>query len=138
MSMSTKIDDLPGPLPENMKTDVVELQGQIDDLPSSYQIHEDNQSNIQASISKKLIDADEQTKQTFFTIVQREVSEENLLILLLIVLASLPSFQNLITKVPFLNNKVLSGSFAFSAVVGIILLITFIVFKRIVLPNVRI
>ena len=69
--MSTKIDDLPGPIPENIREDLTQIQNE---MPSPI-ILDDNQSNIKVDIKKKVQFKDENDK--IYTVEVRGSRDEN-------------------------------------------------------------
>lgn len=102
-NMSTSIDELPGPLPDmqNYYEEEEEDQEQYNQQQYSQQQQQYNQHgieinqrgienyeepNIKVDIKKKT----KQTKMSFFQIINKELNEENLLILAILFIACLP------------------------------------------------
>lgn len=119
--MATKIDDLP--------------QGNItQELPDTNLQKIDN-SNIKADIKKK-VTFEEPLKESFLSKIQSEISEENVLLIIIIILAAMPSLNIYITKLPIIG--VYATSDLFTAIIkGILLFIVYIVCKYIVIPRIK-
>ena len=100
MSMSTRIDDLPGPIPEDVRGDLNLIQDDILSHQQTQQLQQPelqqqelqqylnpNQSNIKMNIKKKVhfkedfeTDQDESNPLTF---LQSQINEDNLLLLII-------------------------------------------------------
>jgi hypothetical protein len=147
MSMSTRIDDLPGthvqeqmpittpppPQPPQQYTQQV-----VEDI-----YHEkEPSSNITANI-KRVTFAPEveyeepEQPEGLFTSIKNEINEENVIVLLIIYLATNPSLTAYITKIPFVgiyaNDSTLGGF-----IKAIVLFLVYILFKIFILPRIRI
>jgi len=96
MSRSTRIDDLPGP--------IVEIEPQI----TTKENENMGGSNITATIKKRVRFADEveefSDSESVADSVNSEINEENVLILLLLFLASMPQMTTLMYTIPFVNS----------------------------------
>lgn len=133
MSMSTKIDDLPGPISEEVKNDINNLQ-RI--LPPSYVANdhvtydqiEPTKSNISMNITKK---TQEETGFVSKLIANLKslLNEDNLILLSLFVLASLPFLNSYLSYIPFFGNYVTNDNIIGPIVKSILLLITYILLK---------
>lgn len=122
--MATKIDDLP----HNIKTELDELQD----------LQKIDNSNIKANIKKKVSFEDNiQENDSFFSKLQSEISEENVLFIIILIIASIQSFNVYITKIPFIGTYA-NNDLMLSIIKGIVLFIIFIVCKYFIIPKVRI
>lgn len=140
MSMSTRIDDLPGPPPERAITPPPPVQMREMRDESIYQ-EKDHGSNVTANIKRVSfspeIDYDEPEKEGLLTTIKNEINEENLFILLIIYIATTQNISSYISKLPFVgiyaNDSILGGFMK-----AIILFMIYIILKIFILPKIRI
>lgn len=141
MSMSTKIEDLPGP-----PAQIIQRQQPHEPEPEAeYHSEVDTEthtSNIRANIKKKVSFSDHKTIEEFDEtedkkdVLRSEFSEENMLVFAIIFAAALPALSNHIKSLPFLGLYATSDiSTAFLK--ALILFITFILIKIFVLPRLK-
>jgi hypothetical protein len=129
--MSTKIDDLPGPIPDDVQNDINELQGELSN-EHMYRT-QPNQSNIQANVRKRVTFADEVDSHTV-TSIKSEFTEENLLLIAILVFSSLPSTNLYVKQLPFVGVYATSDLMT-GVLKAIALLILFVLLKIYVLPK---
>ena len=144
MSMSTNIDDLPGPSDEmNMDIDMgmdmdmdmdMELEQTISDTPTSTPnfIPTLTPSTIKMDI-KKVNNKDE----GLFDIIKSEVNETNLLIIILFFIASISFFDEYIKKL-LISLSFNTNSLTLAIVKSILLLLIFILAKYFLLPYIKV
>jgi len=140
-SMSTKIDDLPGPIPENIREDLTQIQNE---MPSPI-ILNDNQSNIKVDIKKKVQFKDENDKdkthvqesKNIFSFIQSHITEENLLLLIILMIASRSELDRYMIQLPFVGQPLLNSNILLTVIKAIIILICYIVFKSFVLTQIN-
>ena len=140
-SMSTKIDDLPGPIPENIREDLTQIQNE---MPSPI-ILNDNQSNIKVDIKKKVQFKDENDKdkthvqesKNIFSFIQSHITEENLLLLIILMIASRSELDRYMIQLPFIGQPLLNSNILLTVTKAIIILICYIAFKSFVLPQIN-
>jgi hypothetical protein len=139
--MSTKIDDLPGPIPENIREDLTQIQNE---MPSPI-ILNDNQSNIKVDIKKKVQFKDENDKdkthvqesKNIFSFIQSHITEENLLLLIILMIASRSELDRYMIQLPFVGQPLLNSNILLTVIKAIIILICYIVFKSFVLTQIN-
>ena len=107
--MSTKIEDLPSP---NKET-----------LPDTNYVLENDHSNVKLSVHKK--------HTGLLQTIKQEFNEENLLLLGLFFLASIPKLDELIKKLPVV------GTYNTTIIKISCLLLVFVLCKRVVLPQLK-
>lgn len=117
MSMSTSIDDLPGP----------QQEPEVD-----YETTYENQ-NIVPLIKKKVRFADE---ETYFNKFKNELTEENLLILGFIIIATLPNTNGYISQIPFIGQYA-TTDFITHILKAVILFVIYILSKLFILPLIK-
>lgn len=127
MSMSTKISNLPGPLPEN-----------IPEENTNYNLNETN-TNITADIKKRVRFADEEhvSSTSLMSQIRNEVNEENVLVLAFLFLASVPSLTGYVHYVPIIKDYA-STDFLTAVFKAILLLLMYLVVKLYILPKIKI
>jgi hypothetical protein len=145
MSMSTRIDDLPGPPPMDRAMtpppppqQPVQIRNRIDETVYHEQ---EPTSNVTANIKRVTfapeVEYEDYEKETLFTSIKNEINEENLFVLLIIYIATNPNISNYITKLPLI------GSYAIDSTIGgfikaIVLFVVYLLFKVFILPRIRI
>jgi hypothetical protein len=142
--MSTRIDDLPGPgLPDEIQQDLNELQTQSDNLQShreEYQELDPNQTNVKANIRKKVRFDDEQSEKSdgLIDVIKKEINEENLLLILIVFLATQPAFAHYLQKLPLIGNYTSNDGWLSGLIKAVILIAAYVLLKRYLLPSIKI
>lgn len=136
--MSTKIDDLPGPIPEEVKHDINNLQktqsspqfperenasdhvtyNQIEPTKSNVSINITKKTNEEAGYISKLIEN-----------LKSLLNEDNLILLSLFVLASLPFLNGYLMYIPFVGNYMTNDIIIAPIIKSVFLLILYILLK---------
>lgn len=128
-SMSTRIDDLPGAIPENIREDLTQIQNEH----PSPNIVNDNQSNIKMDFKKKVSFKDEQTEsKTIFEMIQSHITEENLLLLVILMLSSRNEIDNYMIRLPIFGQSFLNSNILLTITKALLILILYIVIKSFV------
>lgn len=145
--MSTKIDDLPGPINEELVDDLSKIQNDINQNPRQInELVDQNQTNVKMNINKRVRFKDENEYKEFeededetdlFQYIKSQFSEENVLIFVMLMIASRPEFDNYMTKLPFVSNYISESTIITSILKAILLLIVYILFKRYILSSVK-
>lgn len=136
MSMSTKLEDLPG------GRSIEETQSQQLPPPSP-------KSNIEINIKKKVRFEDEHqdqdqdhdeeldtSKMSFLDMIKTEFTEENLLLLGVIFLATMPTVSSSIKSLPFIS-QFASSDFTTSIVTAAVLFLVYIIIKMYIVPKLK-
>lgn len=127
--MSTRIDDLPGAIPENIKEDLTQIQNEI----PSPKIINDNQSNIKMDFKKKVSFKDDETEsKNIVEIIQSHITEENLLLLVILILSSRNEIDNYMIRLPLLGQSFLNSNILLTVTKALLILILYIVIKSFV------
>lgn len=141
-SMSTKIDDLPGPIPEHIREDLTQIQNEIPQLPPV--IVNDNQSNIKVDIKKKVQFKDEKEvnntiteSKNLFSFIQSQITEENLLLLIVLMIASRSEIDRYMIQLPLIGEPLLNSNILLTIAKAIIILICYIAFKTFILAQIN-
>lgn len=150
MSMSTRIDDLPGPIDEELIDDLSQIQNDINQNPRQInELVDQNQTNVKMNINKRVRFKDEndykeieefevdEEDTDLFQYIKSQFSEENVLIFVMLMIASRKEFDNYMTKLPFVSNYISESSIMTSILKAILLLIVYILFKRYILSSVK-
>lgn len=147
MSMSTRIDDLPGPIDEELVDDLSQIQNDINQNPRQInELIDQNQTNVKMNINKRVRFKDENEYKEFeedeeetdlFQYIKSQFSEENVLIFVMLMIASRKEFDNYMTKLPFVSNYISESTIITSILKAILLLIVYILFKRYILSSVK-
>ena len=145
--MSTKIDDLPGPINEQLVDDLSKIQNDINQNPRQInELVDQNQTNVKMNINKRVRFKDENEYKEFeededetdlFQYIKSQFSEENVLIFVMLMIASRPEFDDYMTKLPFVSNYISESTIITSILKAILLLIVYILFKRYILSSVK-
>lgn len=157
MSMSTRIEDLPGPIPEDILGDLSNIQMediQMEDiqdrqeteeqvryntinnkqpiLPEMYKDHQ-NKSNIKMDIKKrvKFEDENESKNSDMFSFFKSQINEENALLLIVLMLASRNETDDYI-KLYLKTSDILT-----IVVRCVLILLLYVIFKNFVLPKIK-
>ena len=153
MSMSTNIADLPGPVPEDIEEipEEIHYQDYQDDnhhddhneyirennsRPPAKEIYYEQPTSIKMDI-KKLNKKEHFEEQGTFDILRKEINEENLLILVVLFIATSPYADVYTKKLLELFSFNTTSSFTFNIIKCVALLIIFIVIKLYVLPSIK-
>ena len=90
MSMSTRIDDLPGPMDNELMDDLSQIQSDINQYPRQFdELVDQNQTNVKMNIKKRVhfkddtneeLDDFEGEESDLFQYIKSQFSEENILI----------------------------------------------------------
>lgn len=150
MSMSTKIDDLPGPIPDDVKNDINALQGQLKNNLQLQQVQQqpkqqipeqnlqidNSNTNITLAIQKKST-PEKENASGLFSIIKNEINEDNLLLCIVIFMGTYPPLTNYVRKIPFLGNYA-SGDIMSGLIKTFVLIILYIIAKVYILPRIRI
>lgn len=153
MSMSTNIEDLPGPSPDETEHEEYQQEHQYEEYEDD--IQNDNQtqyyqenprlqkerlyeqpSKIKMDIKKVQKRKDTLEDASMFDVLKREVSEENLLVLIVLYIAS-TSLVDEYAKKALNMISFNTSSFAVNVVKCIILLLVFILAKNYLLPYIK-
>jgi hypothetical protein len=148
--MSTKIDDLPGPMNNELMDDLSQIQSDINQNPRQFdELVDQNQTNVKMNIKKRvhfkdqdqyeeLEELEELEEETdLLQYIKSQFSEENVLIFVILIMAARPEFDNYMTKLPLISNYILESSIMTSILKAIILLIVYILFKRYILSSIK-
>ena len=153
MSMSTNIADLPGPVPEDIEEipEEIHYQDYQDDnhhddhneyirennsRPPAKEIYYEQPTSMKMDI-KKLNKKEHFEEQGTFDILRKEINEENLLILVVLFIATSPYADVYTKKLLELFSFNTTSSFTFNIIKCVALLIIFIVIKLYVLPSIK-
>lgn len=147
MSMSTNIADLPGPKPEEydedeyIQEDEYEYEEEQDmeefNQPPSREMYYEQPPAIQMNIKKVKRKELKEEDDSMFDIIRKEVNEENLLILVILYLASTSLLDEYAKKVLTLVSFNHSSMFV-NIVKCVILLLVFILVKNYLLPYIKV
>jgi hypothetical protein len=165
MSMSTKIEDLPGPIPEDVRNDLNNIEHNIrreeeivrqNTLQNSHSqppppINPDlykqapQESNIQFNIKKRVkFRDDDQLKDAkdenpgLLTFIQDQVNEENLLLLIVLIVSSRNDLDPYIRNLPAIGNQLGDSLILITIVRCFLLLVVYIMFRQYVLPKIKV
>lgn len=157
MSMSTRISDLPGPsineppiqqIQQQQNQQVPQMQQQMPNIPNevlnelsniSINQNEQSPSNIRMNIKKKVRFADENEDEeyenpNFLTFIKSQITEDNLLLLLLFFVITRTEFDGYITLIspPYLSNPLL-----LNVVKAFVVLVFYLIIKQYFLPKIK-
>jgi len=151
MSMSTRIEDLPGSIPDDIRDDIHNIQNNIryqeEDVVRLNTLQNQNipgiendmalqkTSNITASI-KKRVKFEDDDDTSFIEFLKNEVNEENLLLFIILIFATRNDFDGFILRVPFIN-KYTDSSFTVILLRCLLLLLCYIVLRHYVVPKIK-
>jgi hypothetical protein len=154
MSMSTRIEDLPGSIPDDIRNDIHDiairhqeeeeevvrsntLQNQnIPSVENDMTLHNTNTSNITASIKKRVKFQDEIDTTSVIEFLKNEINEENLLLFIILIFASRNDFDGFILRIPFIN-KYTESSFTVILLRCLLLLLIYILLRHYVVPKIK-
>jgi hypothetical protein len=154
MSMSTRIEDLPGPIPEDVLEDLSDIQNNIRQETEQqvkhntiqnkhisdvkeYEMYKDvpNESNIKMNVRKRVKFEDKKQTQDenlgIFSFLKSQINEENALLLIFLILASRNEMDNYIK----LYTK--SSDFFTNIIRCVLILLIYILFKHFLLPKIK-
>lgn len=134
MPMSTKIEDLPGPVQHH------DTQ-QLDPPHNELHLQTQSTSNIKANIKKKVQFSDKieqfgEDDNTFMSMLRSEFSEENLMILAALIVTALPSLSRHVKSIPLVGTYATSD-FSTAVIKAILVFVCFILIKILVLPKIK-
>lgn len=150
MSMSTRIEDLPGSIPDDIRNDIHDMtirhQEEEEEvvrsntlknqnIPVENDMTLQNTSNITASI-KKRVKFEDEIDTSFIEILKNEINEENLLLFIILIFASRDDFDGFIIRIPFIN-KYTDSSFTVILLRCLLLLLSYILLRRYVIPKIK-
>jgi hypothetical protein len=142
--MSSRLDDLPGGDLEQVYEEVMPQapiqQQQVQQQPRYEEetvVQQQPVSNVSMQIKKKVHFEDE-VPTDFFSFLRSQISEDNLLLLVLLVVASRNEFDNYIQLIPFVGSFVGDSGILVTTIKGVILLLTYILLKHFLLPKIKI
>lgn len=138
--MSTKIDDLPGSIIEEEPIRQTQDMDQLNEYNS-------NQSNITMDVKKRvrfkepleeINEIEDDTFEiSFIEYLKSQINEENLLIFVMLVVASRSDFDNYTTRIPLIGPYAEDSSIIISIIKAIILLLLYILSKKYLLPSIK-
>lgn len=154
--MSTKIEDLPGPIPDDVlgdinliKNDQIEHYNEEENSRQSHEIEskEDNQSNITMNVKKRVrfdnkehndhIESFENNKEeSIFSFFKNLLSEENVLLLILFLLSSQTDFDRYPRSIPYIGSYI-ENPLIFTTIKCLVLVLCFVLTKKFVLPKIK-
>lgn len=182
MSMSTRIDDLPGgPINDDVKNDLSKIQDDLRNgqgdvglqqqqlqqqnyLQQQQQLQQQNymqqqnysqlnelnsnQTNIKMDIKKrvhfkepleeiKLITDSQESDISLFEYLKLQINEENLLIFIMLILASRSEFDNYTKLLPFVGGYAESSTIISTIIKCLVILIVYIFSKKYLLPSIK-
>lgn len=142
MSMSTNIADLPGPKPEEFEDEEYEYEEEMmeeEELQPQQQlpreVYYEQPSSIKMDIKK--VKRKVQEEESMFDMIKREVNEENLLILVILYIASTSLLDEYAKKVLSFVSMNNSSSMIVNIVKCVMLLLVFIIAKNYLLPYLK-
>jgi len=120
IEMSTRIDDLPGSIPNKME-------------------EETKRNIINQEIEKtEKLSIEIPEKVSIFNFIKREINEENLFLLILFFILSISDTNKYIGKIPYIGMYYGEESWTFTIIKSIIFLSLFIIGKLYILPKIQI
>jgi hypothetical protein len=140
--MSTNIADLPGPKPEEFEDEEYEYEEEMmeeEELQPQQQLpreaYYEQPSSIKMDIKK--VKRKVQEEESMFDMIKREVNEENLLILVILYIASTSLLDEYAKKVLSFVSMNNSSSMIVNIVKCVMLLLVFIIAKNYLLPYLK-
>lgn len=162
MSMSTRIEDLPGPIPEEVIGNLQDIQNNIrqqqreeellrqntlqnsQPMPSP-EIYKEEQlnSNVHMNIKKRVkfqddIEDTDDDNVDLMSFIKNQISEENLLLLIVLVLSSRSDLDVYLKNIPMIGVYASSSDFVSTIVRCIILLIAYLLIRQYILPKIKV
>jgi hypothetical protein len=157
--MSTRIDELPGSMPEDIITDIhtiennIRLQQEeeilrlntlknknISSENKDLNLNDEN-SNISLNIKKRRVkfqDEDEDDSQkNFLTFIKDEINEDNLLLLVILIMASRNDLDPFLKMIPFINSYISESSFTLIILRCLVLLIVYLLLRQYIIPKIK-
>lgn len=142
--MSTNIADLPGPKPEEFEDeeyeyeeedDVMDYQQELPQQQVPREVYYEQPSSIKMDIRKAKRKVQEE--ESMFDMIRKEVNEENLLILVVLYIASTSLVDDYAKKVLSFMSMNNSSSMVVNIVKCVMLLLVFILVKNYLLPYLK-
>jgi hypothetical protein len=143
--MSTNIADLPGPKPEEYEEDEYVQEDEYEEEPNmeefnhqpSREMYYEQPPDIQMNIKKVKRKEQKEQDESMFDMITKEVNEENLLILVILYIASTSLLDEYAKKLLTLVSFNHSSMFV-NIVKCVILLLAFILVKNYFLPYIKV
>jgi hypothetical protein len=141
--MSTRLDELPGSEMETPQYQQMQMQQTqpaqmqpVQTQPTQMQVQQitEPNSNVSMNIKKRVHFEDEdedKDDQDFLTYIRSQISEENLLLLFLLIVASRTEFDG------YLGSFVGDSSILVTITKGVVLLLIYIISKQFLLPKLK-
>jgi hypothetical protein len=159
--MSTRIDELPGSIPQDIISDIHNIENnfrlqqeeeilrqntlknkKIPSEPEDLNLNNEN-SNISLNIKKRRVKfEDDDQKETnsqknFLTFIKDEINEDNLLLLVILIMASRNDIDPFIKMIPFINSYITDSSFTLIITRCLLLLIIYLVLRQYIIPKIK-
>jgi hypothetical protein len=134
MSMATRIDDLPGAeMERSLPVDIERPRAESD-----YDVEPQRQKRVKFEEPADAYE-EQSEEQSLFGKIKNEISEENVVLLILFFVASMPEATRFLENIPYLSEYVSSdSSLVGNLVKAALFLIAFIVIKWTVLPRLNV
>jgi hypothetical protein len=136
MTMATRIDDLPGSEIERS----VEIERPRVDYDTEREYEEQRPSPKRVKFEQTMDTYEEQSEeQSIFGKIKNEISEENVVLLLLFFLANMPEATRFLENIPYLSEYMSSeSSIVGNLIKAALFLLVFILIKWFVLPKLNV
>ena len=157
MSMSTKIEDLPGPafnetfnehqgtlpirgIPDDILGDIKSIKNDQESY-RQMEMMDENQSNVKMNVKKHVrfsedIETFENEQENILFFFKNLLSEENVLLLILFLLSSQTDFDRYPRSIPYLGSYI-DNPLIFTLIKCILLVLSFVLTKKFVLPRIK-
>jgi len=151
MSMSTKIEDLPGPafnetfnerqgIPNDILGDIKSIKNDQESYRQMEMLDE-NQSNVKMNVKKHVrfsedIETFENEQENILVLFKNLLSEENVLLLILFLLSSQTDFDRYPRSIPYLGSYI-DNPLIFTLIKCILLVLSFVLTKKFILPRIK-
>ena len=153
MSMSTKIEDLPGYIPDEITNEISQMQQQQMQQQQMQQqqmqqqqfrhpdeIHDD--SSIKMNIKKRVHFQEDFENQKepggILSFINSQINEDNLLLLFILIIASRKEVNNFLHMLPYIGEFLYTSSLLSNISKSILLLLSYILIKSYILPKIKI
>lgn len=136
MSMATRIDDLPGSEIERS----VDIERPRANYDEEREYEEERPSPKRVKFEETVDTYENQTEEpSIFSKIKNEISEENVVLLLLFFLANTPEAMRILENIPYLSEYMSSdSSIVGNLIKAALFLIAFILIKWFVLPKLNV
>lgn len=144
MSMSTRIEDLPNEVYEMFEQEQMQQIPEMQQMQQMQQRNEleqmDSDSNIKMNVKKRVQFNDTPTiiankKNDVWSYIKSEVTEENLLIIIMLYIASLNILNKQLRKITVLANT--NSDLLINVIKIAVIFIVYVLIKRFVLPKIK-